>query len=237
MKITNITIVLIEPEQPGNIGAIARSMKNFDIKDLILVKPKSNHLSKEARNRAKWANNLLEKAKIHKQSLNTLLKKFHTTIGTTAKLGTDYNIPRSPIDPEQLSKKLTEIKNKKVAIVFGREGIGLTNEEIDKMDFIVSIPASKKYPTLNISQACTILFYELFKHNAEQKTGSQIIPASKIEKDIILKKINEILNKIKFSTKEKKQTQKIVWKRIIGKSFLTKREAFAVLGFLRKIKR
>ena len=230
-----ISIILIEPKLSANVGAIARVMKNFNFNNLVLINPKCDYLSQTARNRAKHANDILEKAKIKKKSY---LNQFDYLIATTAILGSDYNIPRSPLTPKQLSEKLAKIDSKKkIGILIGREGPGLTNEEIQKSDFVVSIPTSPKYPTLNISHAVAIILYEIFKSSTEKKINDHFIVASKKEKDIILKKINRILNRLNFSTKEKKQTQKIVWKRIIGKSFLTKREAFALLGFLRKLEK
>ncbi|MFH1053232.1 MAG: RNA methyltransferase [Candidatus Woesearchaeota archaeon] len=231
-----ISIILMEIENPGNLGAIARVMKNFDQNNLILIDPRCKKTSQEARNRAKHANDILESAKIRTSSY---LKSFDCLIATTASLGTDYNLPRSPITPEQLAKKLNQINAKnsktKIGILIGRESSGLTNEEIKGCDFIVTIPSSKTYPTLNISHSIAILLYEISKQSNKINVSSHITPSSKIDKDIINKKLKTILNKLDFATKEKKQTQIMAWKRIFGKSFLTKREAFAVLGFLKKI--
>jgi len=222
------TIILVEPETPGNIGAVARVMANFGFNKLILVNPQCNHLDEEAKNRAKSGLKILEKAKITK-NLKQTLKQFHTTIATTAMLGTDYNIPRSPLSPEQLAKKTLP---QKTAILFGRESQGLSNEEVNLVDFVVTIPTPKKYPTLNLSHSVTIILYEL----ANKTSTEHIQLASKAEKDQIMKHINNIINKLTFTTPSKKQTQKTIWKRIFSKSFLTKREAFAVIGFLKKLK-
>lgn len=229
-----INIVLIQPEHPGNVGAVARVMANFGMDKLILVEPLCDKDSSEAIKRAKHALPILKKAKIVKKEY---LDKFDYLIGTTAKLGTDYNIPRSPITPKQLAEKLAGMNTKKVALIFGREGIGLTNDEINACDFIVSIPSFKTYPTLNISHACAIMFYELFQALGEKetKTNAMITPASEKDKEIMLMKINQVLDKLNFATPEKKETQKIIWRRIIGKSMMTKREAFAAIGFFRKI--
>jgi TrmH family RNA methyltransferase len=226
-----ITVVLTEPKTEGNIGALARVMKNFDLKNLVLIKPKCNHLGLDAKSRAKHAKDILKNASVKDFSY---LKKFDYVIGTTAMLGTDYNIPRSPLTPEQLADKIYNVKGK-IALLFGRDSFGLTNEEIKKCDFIVTIPTHKKYPTMNISHAASVIFYALFKKIGKENISEHIITATKKEKDIILKNINKILNKLEFQTKQKKDTQKIVWKRIIGKSLLTKREAYALLGFLRKL--
>ncbi|MFH2028049.1 MAG: RNA methyltransferase [Nanoarchaeota archaeon] len=229
-----ISVILVEPKLSANVGAISRTMKNFNFTSLILINPRCNHLSQMAKNRAKHANDVLEKAKIKTESY---LKTFDYLISTTARLGKDYNIPRSPISPKQLAEKLADIdKKKKIGILIGRESDGLTNEEILNSDFTVSIPSSPKYGTLNISHAVSIILYELFQISSQIKTTDHFVTASKIEKEVILKKIDQILDKMQFTTKEKKQTQKIIWKRILGKSFLTKREAFALIGFLNKIK-
>jgi len=222
-----IAIILIEPENPGNIGAVARVMKNFGFSSLILVNPKCK-IDQEARNRAKWANDILKKAKIVKK-----MPKMHTLVATTSQLGTDYNIPRSPITPEQLAEKINV--NKKIGIVFGREGSGLNNKEIEACDFVVTIPNHKKYPTMNLSHSVAVILYELFKGNQE-RIGEQIKIADKKDKEHLLKLINSKLDKMEFATASKRKTQKIIWKRIIGKSFLTKREAFALMGFFKKLK-
>ena len=218
-----INVILVEPENPGNVGAIARAMANFDLSKLILVNPKCNHLSKDARNRAKHAQEILRKVKVVKK-----IPKMDCLVATTAIKGSNFN-PRSPLTPKQLAQKLPS--NGKIGLVIGRESKGLTNEEILACDFVVTIPASKKYGTLNVSQACVVLFYELFE---KQENIREL--ASLKDKEVLLKLIGQIISKMKFATPEKKKTQKITWKRILGKSFLTKREAFALIGFFKKIK-
>ena len=218
-----LNVILVKPENAGNIGAIARLMANFDLKNLILVNPQSNHLSQESRNRAKHAQEILKKAKVVKK-----IPKMDYLVATSAIRGTSYN-PRSPLTPNQLSSIIP--KNRKIGLLIGPEGSGLSNKEILSADFVVTIPSSKKYHTLNVSHACSILFYELFK---KEKTINEL--ASLKDKEVLLDNINKTLDKMNFSTSDKKKTQKIVWKRIIGKSFLTKREAFALIGFFKKVK-
>jgi len=227
-----ITVVLVEPESPGNIGAVCRAMKNFGLSKLVLINPKCKHLSGEAQARSMHAANILKKAKVESFSY---LKRFDYVIGTTSVMGTDYNIPRSPLTPEELGEKLGNVKVE-VALLIGRESRGLKNSEILKCDFVVAIPASPKYPAMNVSHAAAIIFYELFKKSRKKKIGEHIVPVSKKEKDVMITKINELLIKMPFATEQKRETQRRVWKRIIGKAMLTKREAFAVLGFLRKLK-
>ena len=163
------------------------------------------------------------------------LKNFDYLVATTSKLGTDFNLPRSPITPDKLAKSIKNKYSAKIGILFGREGQGLHNDEIKKCDFTVAIPTSKKYSAMNVSHSVGILLYELRKVIRIENIVDHINPISLAEKNQILKMFDQILNTLKFSSEEKKQTQKKVWKRIIGRSFLSKREAYAVMGFLRKI--
>ncbi len=227
-----ITIILIEPENSGNIGAIARSMANFGLSDLLLINPKCDFLSGEAIARSKHGLKVLKSAKTGDLRL---LKKYGLLVGTTAKLGNDYNIPRSALTPKQLSETIRG-KKTKIGIMFGREGNGLSNEELRMCDFIVSVPTSEKYPTLNISHAATIIFYEIFCSSDNKKNTDVTIPASAKEKEVMLKKIADLLDDLEFDTDDKKETQMVVWKRIAGKSMLTKREVYAVLGFVKKVR-
>lgn len=221
-----ISVIVIEPENPGNLGAIARVMANFGFEELVLINPCG--INDEALSRAMHGRHILKKAKIVKE-----IPDFDYLIATTAKLGTDYNIPRSPVSPKQLAEKLNV--NANIGLLIGRESTGLTNKEIKKCDFLVTIPAYEKYPTMNISHALGIILYEIFTAS-ENGVGSQIKPAGKKEKDAFFREFNQLLDKIEFTTEEKKETQKIVWKKLIGKSFLTKRELFALFGFIRKLK-
>jgi len=225
-------IILLEPSKQENIGSVARAMKNFDYEQLILINPKCK-IGDKANRVAKHAKDVLKNTKIKKFSY---LKTFDYLIGTTAILGTDYNIPRNPINASQLASKISNLDKKlKIGLWIGRETIGLKNEELDMCDVLVTVPSSKKYPTLNISHSTAIMLYELFNGLSNERSNSHINFASKKDKEVIMRFINKILNRLEFTTKQKKETQKKVWKRVIGKAFLTKREAFAVMGFMRKL--
>ncbi len=238
-----LTVILMEPEHPGNTGAIARAMKNFDCNKLLLIHPAFKKDNEELRNRAKWANDVIDHARIIKSLNTTTLKKlrkdFDYLIATTAKIGRDYNIPRSPITPGQLAERLCEIKKgskTRIGLLVGRESAGLTNAEIAGCDFVVTIPTSKTYGTMNISHATTIILYEIFKKTSEENLISHISPISAREKEQILKILDAQLKKMEFATAEKRETQRMVWKKLISKGFLSKREAYALMGFLKKIK-
>jgi TrmH family RNA methyltransferase len=237
-----ITVILIEPENPGNTGAICRAMKNFDFKNIVLINPKFDIESSELRNRAKWANDLVDKIKIvQKYDLKKLRRQYDYLIATTARIGRDYNVLRSPITPHQLAETIAGLEKKfkriKIGILIGREGSGLNNEELSICDFSVTIPTSKKYGTMNMSHATTVILYEIFKHNAEETIISHINPITLKEKELLLKMLEDSMNNMHFLDEKKKNTQRTVWKKLIGKSFLSKREAYALMGFLKKIRK
>jgi TrmH family RNA methyltransferase len=231
-----ITVVLLRPETSGNIGFIARAMANFDLENLILVGALCDPKDDDAQKKSMHAKGILTKAKIKDYSYfssGKIKKDFNLVVGTTSIMGDDYNVPRMPLLIEELVKKVTD---EKAVIIFGNEGTGLSNEEIKMCDFIVSIPSSKKYPALNISHAASIIFYEFYKKNGKDKINSHIKQVSRKEKEIIESNFYGILDEMDFATPDKKETQKEVWKKVFSRAMMSKREAFSVIGLLRKIR-
>lgn len=222
-----VSVVLVETMYPGNIGAVARLIKNFEAKQLLLINPKCNHLSNDAMARAMHAKDVLKNAEISDYSC---LDQFDYLIGTTARIGTDYNIPRVPVPLVKMAEK---IKHKNSAVIFGPEDNGLTNNDVLRCDFTVTIPASDDYPTLNLSHSVAVILYELFRHKSTMMEDYP--PMTSKEKKVMMTLIQKKLDGMHFSTEDKRETQKRVWSRVIGKAMLTKREAFALLGFFRKL--
>ena len=154
-------------------------------------------------------------------------------VGTTGRLGNDYNLPRTPLTPAQLAAKLVAAEGK-VALLFGRESDGLSNKEIEACDFTISIPANPDYPVLNLSHAVAILLYEVTKERGGGEL-KEVFPLVKAEEKAQLKKlIDEALDSYDFTTDDKRETQRVLWHRLVGKSFLTQREAMALMGFFKK---
>ncbi|MBI4147938.1 RNA methyltransferase [Candidatus Woesearchaeota archaeon] len=231
-----ISVVLHEPEVAGNVGAVARLMANFGLSRLVIVNPQCDVKSLEAEGRAKHARPILKSAVVTDEKC---LHSFDTLVGTTGRVGTDFNIPRSPLTPKQAVELLVPLvkKNHSVGLLFGSEGKGLSNQMIERCDFVVTIPADQKFQTLNLSHAVGIVLYELFVATAEQHTTSHFRLAQKQEKDALVKVISGVVDDMKWSrTPWRKETQRKIWKRLIGKWFLTKREVFGLFGFFRRVK-
>jgi len=164
-------VVLVEPHYAGNIGSVARLVKNFGIHQLYLVNPRAYHLSDEAFQWAVHAKDVLERAVVVK-SLEEAIKDASVAVGTTAKYY-EKLVRRTPVTPRKMAEVLEPYweSDEVAAIVFGREPSGLTNEELDLMDFNVTIPTSPVYPSMNLSHAVAVILYELYtrKHSLKRK--------------------------------------------------------------------
>lgn len=155
----NVCFVLVEPKEPGNIGAAARAIKNMGFTNLCLVNPPPE-MSDEGRWFARNAHDVLDAAEVY-DSLEGAVRGKALVVGTTRRKGKR----RGVILP--LEKGVTRIydiaaKNK-VAVLFGREARGLFNEEVEECGFMLNIPCSKMQPSLNLAQAVLLTAYELSK--------------------------------------------------------------------------
>lgn len=227
----NISVVFVEPESPGNIGFLARAMKNFGIYKLILINP--CELEKEAYYQASHARDVVSNCQIF-DSLDEFLEinEIDFLVGTTGTPGGSYNLSRIPLKPDQLAESLQT--NGKIALLFGREGNGLYNEELALCDVSVSIPTHDVYPIMNISHAAAIIFYEIFK-NAYNFNVEGLEEASHSEKEYLLSDMDDIIQGIGLPPHKQKAASK-VFKNIIGRAFITGREAHTLKGVLRRIK-
>ena len=155
--LNSVKVVLVGTTHPGNIGATARAIKNMGILDLALVEPKE-FPSDVATFRSKAAKDILEKASVHR-SLAEAISECELVVGTSAR---ERTVPWPVLNPREAAEEMHKSSlNGKVAIVFGREDRGLTNEELGLCNFHVHIPSDPEYSSLNLSQAVQILAYEI----------------------------------------------------------------------------
>ena len=156
----NIRIVLVQTYHPGNIGAAARAMKTMGLTDLVLITPR-RFPDPEATRLAAGAEELVENARVV-GSLAEAVADCVQVVGASARL---RSLPLPHFDePDAMARKLVEhAATDPVALVFGRERSGLTNDEIRLCSHQVSIPANPEYGILNLSQAVQVLAYEAFK--------------------------------------------------------------------------
>jgi len=222
-----VRVILVEPEKSGNIGAIARSMKNFGIDEMLIVNPKTK-IDAEANAFAMHAQDVLASAKIV-HNLGQALLGLDAIVGTSAiaSKGTT-NLQRQAISPRQLAQRISRSKAR-VGIVFGRESSGLKNKELEKCDFQVTIPANPRYRVLNIASAASIIFYELYTQRNAAMTDS----ASHAAKARMLSQFNQLAKKSHLPPHRLNATEK-AFKNVISRSFVSKREASLLIGAFRK---
>jgi|SRR3990172_2372335 len=226
-----IRLVLVEPANEGNVGAVARAMKNFRVEELVLVKPCS--LGEEARKRAMHGASVLNAAK-------TVDDLDHALIGTDLVVGTsgietssEKRFARIAIPPRSLADRIGPMDGI-VAIVFGREDFGLFEEDLSKCDLLVTIPASKEYPILNLSHAAAILLYELSLPRTTRRT---IRRASGMEKEKLHEAFAALLEATDYPAHKRART-KIMFRRLLGRAVPSKWEFHALMGvFARATKR
>jgi TrmH family RNA methyltransferase len=153
----NIRFVLVGTTHPGNIGAAARAMKTMGLTNLHLVTPKI-YPSAEATARASGADDVLANAAVH-DSLDAALVGCQQVYGMSARL---RHLPVPVVNPrEAVTQIQQQSDDAQIAIIFGREHSGLTNEELDRCQHLVNIPANAEYSSLNLAAAVQVLAYEL----------------------------------------------------------------------------
>jgi len=228
---SNIYIVFVECETPGNIGFLARTMANFGLKNLVLINPPK--LTNDAYYQATHGKYIVENAKIY-PTLDDFYQsqRIDFKVASTGMAGGSYNLSRIPIKPEELGKSMN-VSNK-IAILFGREGNGLTNKEIDDCDICVSIPTDPTYPIMNISHAAAIIFYELFRNKHEYGVEG-LSESSDFEKELVVKDMNDLIDSLDIPEHKKKNGKK-TFNNIISRAFITGREAHTLKGILRRLK-
>ena len=155
-RLKNIRIVMVNTSHPGNIGAAARAMKNMGLEKLVLVEPK-DYPSLEAISRSVGAVDILDNATVV-DDLSQALEGCVWVAGTSARLRT---VEWPILEPRDcVGKSLEFIDEGEIAIVFGRENSGLTNEEMEKCNVLLHIPTNPDFSSLNIAAAIQVICYE-----------------------------------------------------------------------------
>jgi tRNA (cytidine32/uridine32-2'-O)-methyltransferase len=156
---SEIRIVLVEPSHPGNIGAVARAMKNMDLTKLVLVRPRE-FPHPEATARAAGADSVLVSARVV-GTLAEAIADCGLVVATTSRQR-DQNF--QVLDVQQAAvRAVAESRLAPVALLFGSERTGLSNEDLDASHVLLRIPADGEYPSLNLAMAVQLVSYEIFR--------------------------------------------------------------------------
>ena len=195
--LNSIKIVLVGTTHPGNIGAAARAMKNMGFRNLSLVKPKE-FPSDVATYRSKAAKDILENALIF-NNLEEAVVDCELVIGTSAR---DRKVPWPILSPKESAEEVSKsLKIHKIAIVFGREDRGLTNEELGLCNYHVHIPTDPEYSSLNLSQAVQILVYEIrmaVLSDDENQDYWDVELANNNQTEMLIQHMDELMQEVDF---------------------------------------
>jgi tRNA (cytidine32/uridine32-2'-O)-methyltransferase len=159
MDLSNIRVVLVEPSHPGNIGGAARAMKTMGLSDLALVNP-DRFPDPQAQWRAAGAQDVLEATEVF-DSVEAAIRDAQWVVGTSTRV---RRIPWPLMKAEEAIAGIVErYETQKIAILFGRETSGLSNEELQKCHCHLVIPANPEYSSLNLAMAVQVVAYELYR--------------------------------------------------------------------------
>lgn len=245
--IERINIVLVEPTHPGNIGAAARAVKTMGLSRLLLVNPKKfPHY--EASKRAAGAEDVLDAAKIE-SSLAAALTNCTAVYGTSVR---DREVSWPTLDPRQAALQgvghLLADADHQIAIVFGRENSGLSNEELELCQAQIRIPANPEYSSLNLASAVQIIGYECRMaaraENDEQQSEEPALTtglqrrrqhASHAQKYGHLQHLQQTLEQIEFAKSPNSPVLMRKLSRLYNKAELTVEEVQILRGILSAI--
>ena len=232
-----LVIILIGTSHPGNLGAICRSMLNYGYDQLRLVNPICDVDDIEARNRAKHAGSILDNCQTY-SSLEESVMDCSLVVGTSGKREVgNKTVFRHFTYPWEFSQRI-EVFNRKVALIFGEEGKGMSTEDLDRCDFLVTLPTWEGYPIANLSHAVNALVYELHKNRVLSNQGSDrsipdIVPLersiSENLRGILVKAIEEMSYSLP-GNEERKNSFKNSLIRSIMLSMPTEDEATRMVG-------
>jgi tRNA/rRNA methyltransferase len=228
----NLVVVLVGPENPGNVGFVARALANFGVHELRLL-GEDYRQDQFAQMLSVHANEILNNASIF-ENLGSALNDIDLAWAATARTGGNHSVTRALVP-------LSELPNPndldgRIALVFGRESTGLFNEEIALCDLAFTIPASKEYPSLNLSHAVSIVLYHLFSKYAPEspRKPSEARAATYQEREQVYKFFDNLVDQL--SLKEHKiPIAKQVFRNLLGRAYMTGREVSTLTGVVRRI--
>jgi len=231
--VSRVSVAVVDAETPGNVGTIARAMKNFGFSELLLVDPPDLDPEGEAYGYAGHAReDVLPGAT--KTTFDAVVENYYTVGFTAITNESGANHVRYPfLTPAKLADELLEV-DADVALVFGREDVGLTNEEIARLDRVCSIPANAEYPVLNLGQAATIALYELRDlPDADSQLPEITDRADPGEIEALVEQFEAFLGDVGYREVKRAKTSRL-WRRLLGRAHPTEREVTTLRGVFRR---
>ena len=231
VNLDNISIVLLQSRYSENIGAAARAMRNMGIRQLVIVDPQNFDLSKALKLATHFASDIIEKSKFY-PDLKEALSSFNYVVGTTARLGGQRQVLHTPLT---LARNLIPISVKnRIAILFGPEDKGLSNEDIRYCHALVNIPTTE-FSSLNLAQSVMILCYEIFIAGGEANEEFTPRMASRHELDGMYDQLKDILVRISYINSENPDYWLNHFRRFFTRLQLRAKEVNIIRGLCRQV--
>ncbi|MFC1885087.1 RNA methyltransferase [Thermodesulfobacteriota bacterium] len=231
IRLENISIVLVEPQIPENIGAAARAMNNMGIKNLILVSPKNVDRSRILKTATGSSSGLIERMELFKD-IRTALDRFSYVVGTTARIGSHRPALTTP---RSLAESLIPVSQKNlVAILFGPEDRGLSNKHLTCCHTITTIPTAD-FASLNLAHAVMVICYELLTVCPEKAKAPLPRLANKFELEGMYDHLRDVLTKIGFLDPQNPEHWMLNLRRFLSRMPLRAREVRVIRGICRQM--
>ena len=198
-SLEHVRIVLVETSHPGNIGGVARAMKTMGLEQLWLVRP-GRYPDPQAEWRAAGALDVLDRAVVV-DSLDAAISDCTLVIGTSTR---SRRIPWPLLTAKEIGPRIrSESTQRPIAILFGRETSGLTNEELQRCNVHLQIPANPAYPSLNVAMAVQVVCYEIYQGTLEPADEAAVAawdrdPATVAAVDGLLAHFETVLTRVEF---------------------------------------
>jgi tRNA/rRNA methyltransferase len=229
--LANIRVILVRPRGSGNIGSVARAMKNVGTRELAIVG--------QARTRSFWARAMA----VHGREILSAAKSYATireaiadcclVVGTTCRSGLYRKHSQTP--RELAPKMFTAAKNGKVALIFGPEDHGLSNKDLEHCQLLLTIPTHPDYPSLNVAQAAVICLYELYLASLTDQENADIKRADAEQIERLFDIMRNSLLKIGFLDSENPEHMLLAFRRIFGRAGLEEKDVRILTGMFRQI--
>lgn len=237
MNLSNVVIILDHPDEPRNIGAACRAMANNDIKTLRIVGKKSDYgeaALEHIRVLAIHAGYIFENVKFY-NSIKAATKDCSISAGTTRRFGKKRGKLLLPEEFAKMASEITESVQKnnkkssggKVAVIFGNERTGLTDDQLEQCTLGVTIPSSDDFGSLNLSHAVQILCYHLYRQKLSEKNpnyrGYTPLSLERIDKTVQI--ITDNLKEVGFFKMPGREDMENFWRSVLSRASLSEGEA------------
>ena len=214
-------IVLVHPDDSGNIGAVCRSMKTMGLHHLIIADPQ------------KYDEHTIEYRAVHAFDIYQNAQFFPTLkealAGTAISVGTSRRTGKKrkyrTFLPEEMCDSICQMTEGDVAIVFGNEEHGLTDDELAECNAVVSIPTSDEFPSLNLSHAVQIMCYQLFRSSAKRLPKRNFTPLSSQRMDEICSHLIENFRSLGFFKIDRSEEMQRFFRDIFSRAMMCREEA------------